>query len=74
MYQDINNCICHNTKIMKIHYPLCQTYSKTVVLKIDFQKMDHHAGGKWLIHDTQSRNDNQFQSLKLPCRISKLSS
>ena len=38
-------------------------------LKIDFQKVDQHAGGKWLIHDTKRRKDNQFQSLKLPYRI-----
>ena len=44
-------------------------------LKIDFQKVVQHAGGKWLIHDTKRRKDNQLQkSLKLPCRISKLSS
>ena len=43
-------------------------------LKFDFQKVDQHAGGKWLIHDTKRRTDNQLQSLKLPCRISKLSS
>ena len=43
-------------------------------LKIDFQKMDQHAGGKWLIHDTKRRKDNQLESLKLPCKISKLSS
>ena len=35
---------------------------------------DQHAGGKWLIHDTKRRKDNQLQGLKLPCRISKLSS
>ena len=43
-------------------------------LKFDFQKVDQHAGGKWLIHDTKRRKENQLQSLKLPCRISKLSS
>ena len=43
-------------------------------LKRDFQKVDQHAGGKWLIHDTKRRKDNQLQSLKLPYRISKLSS
>ena len=42
--------------------------------KNDFQKVDQHAGGKWLIHDTKRRKDNQLQSLKLPCRISKLGS
>ena len=59
MYQDIYNCICQNSKKKK---------------KSDFQKVDQHAGGKWLIHDTKRRKDNQLQSLKLPCRISKLSS
>ena len=43
-------------------------------LKMDFQKVDQRAGGKWLIHDTKRRKDNQLQSLRLPCRISKLSS
>ena len=43
-------------------------------LKFDFLKVDKHAGGKWLIHDTKRHRDNQLQSLKLPCRISKLSS
>ena len=41
-------------------------------LKFDFQKVDQHAGGKWLIHDTKRRKDNQLQSLKLPCRISNI--
>ena len=43
-------------------------------LEFDFRKVDQHAGGKWLIHDTKRRKDNQLQSLKLPCRIFKLSS
>ena len=43
-------------------------------LKIDLQKVDQYAGGKWLIHDTKRRKDNQLQSLKLRCRLSKLSS
>ena len=43
-------------------------------LKVDCPKVDQHAWGKWLIHDTKRRKDNQLQSLKLPCRISKLSS
>ena len=38
--------------------------------KLDFQKVDQHAGGKWLIHGTKRRKDNQPQSLQLPCRIS----
>ena len=43
-------------------------------LKVDFEKVVQHAGGRWLIHDTKLCKDNQLHSLKLPCRISKLSS
>ena len=42
-------------------------------LKIDFQKVDQHAGGNGLIHDTKRHKDIQLRSL-LPCRISELSS
>ena len=38
--------------------------------KLDFQKVDQHTGGKWLIHGTKRRKDNPLQSLELPCRIS----
>ena len=31
--------------------------------KLDFQKVDQHTGGKWLIHDTKRRKNNQLQSL-----------
>ena len=73
MYQGIYNCICQNTKKIRfiIHYVNLQP---NCCLKFDFQKVVQHAGGKWLIHDTKRRKDNQLQSLKLPCRISKLSS
>ena len=36
----------------------------------DVQKVDQHTRGKWLIHHTERRKDNQLQSLELPCRIS----
>ena len=35
-------------------------------LKFDIQKVDQHAGSKWLIHDTKRRKDNQLQSLAKP--------
>ena len=70
MYRDVYNCICQNTKKMKIYSNLQPNWC----LKIDFLKVDQHVGGKWLIHDIKRRRDNQLQSLKLPCRISKLSS
>ena len=38
---------------------------------LDFQKVDQHEGGKWLIYGTKHRKDNQLQSLEVPCRISQ---
>ena len=38
--------------------------------KLDFQNAKQHTGGKWLIHGTKRRKDNQLQSLERPCRIS----
>ena len=29
-------------------------------LEFDVQKVDQHAGGKWLIHDTKRRKDNRW--------------
>ena len=75
MYQDIYNCICQNTHTQKkIYYPFKSNLQPNRSLKFAFQKVDQHTGGKWLIHDTKRRKDNQLQSLKLPCIISKLSS
>ena len=71
--QDIYNCICQNTKNGDILSSMSHLQPNWC-LKIDFQKVDQRAGAKWLIHDTKHRNDNQLQSLKLSCRISKLSS
>ena len=45
-----------------------QTYNQ--FKKLDFQKVNQHTGGKWLIHGTKRRKDNQLQSLELSCRIS----
>ena len=73
MYQDIYNCISQNKKDEDILSSM-SNLQPNWCLKIDFQKVDQHAGGKWLIHDTKRRKDNQLQSLKLPCWTSKLSS
>ena len=73
MYQDIYNCICQNTNNEDI-LSIMLNLQHNCCLKIGFQKVDQHAGGKWLIHDTKRHKDNQLQSLKLPCRISKSSS
>ena len=34
--------------------------------KLDFQKVDQHIGGKWLVHGTNRHKDNQLQSLDSP--------
>ena len=56
----------NNQKQQKIMSNL-QTYYH---FKLDFQKVDQHTGGKWLIHGNKQRKDNLLQSLELPCRIS----
>ena len=38
--------------------------------KLDFQNVDQHTGGKWLIRDTKHRKDNKLQRLELPCWLS----
>ena len=48
---------------MKINYAL-SNQQPSCCLKVDFQNVDQHVGGKWLIH-TKRRKDNQLQSLKL---------
>ena len=37
---------------------------QTYYFKLDFQKVDQHTGGKWLIHGTKRCKDNQLQSLE----------
>ena len=39
---------------------------QTYHFKLDFQKVDQHTGGKWLIHGTKRSKNNQFQNLKCP--------
>ena len=38
--------------------------------KLDFQKVTQPTGGKWLIHGSKRRKDNQLQSVELPSRVS----
>ena len=37
-------------------------------LKVDFQKLDQHAGGKWLIHDSPA----EYPSLVARCDIKRV--
>ena len=40
-----------------------QTHSH---FKLDFQNVNQHTGGKWLIYGTKHRKDSRLQSMKLP--------
>ena len=60
----------NNQKQQKSCFPLCQIYKPTIISNYISKKVDEHTGGKWLIHGTKRRKDNQLQSLELPCRIS----
>ena len=55
---------------MKKLFSIMSHLQTTVTSKYIFKKVDQHTAGEWLIHGTKHRNNNQLQSLKLPCRIS----
>ena len=62
IYQDISirfMLICFNKKIPKTFSPV-PNIQTTCGLQIGFQKVDNHVGGKWLIHRTKSRTENQL--------------
>ena len=61
-----NNQTQQNKNVFSLMSNL-QTYNH---FKLNFQNVDQHTGGKWSIHGTKRRKDNQLQSLELPCRIS----
>ena len=39
---------------------------QTYYFKLDFQKVDQHRGGKWLIFGTKRHKDNQFKAWNSP--------
>ena len=57
------------SKIMK-KYHHCVKFTYPLSFQTRIPKVDQHTGGKWLIHGTKHRKDNQLQSLELSCRIS----
>ena len=60
----------HDNKTMKKLFSIMSNLQTHYHFKLDFQKIDQHSGGKWLIHGTKHRNDNQLQSLEIPRKIS----
>ena len=59
----------NNQKQQKVVF-LYVKLTNLLSFKLDFQEVEQHTGGKWLINGTKRRKDNQVQSLELPCRIS----
>ena len=53
--------IKNNKKVVFLYVKLTNLLS-FYHLKLDFKKMDQHTGGKWLIHGTKRRRDNQLQT------------
>ena len=51
---------------MKEPFSIVSNLQTDYNLKLNFQNMDHHTGGKWLIHGTKHHKDNQRQSLEPP--------
>ena len=47
----------------KYHHCIKFTYPLSFQTRIP--KVDQHTGGKWLIHGTKHRKDNQLQSLEI---------
>ena len=55
IYQDIYTCIYVKIQKSEDIYVLSimSNLQPNCSLKVDFRKVDQHAGGKWLIHDTK---------------------
>ena len=49
-----------NNQIQKQLFSLMSNLQTYYHFTLDFQKMDQHAGDKWLIHGTKRRKDNQL--------------
>ena len=51
--------ICRNiVRTMKKLFSIMSNFQTHYHFKLDFQKVDHYTGGKWLIHSTKHGKDN----------------
>ena len=48
-------------------YHHCVKFTYPLSFQTRIPKVDQHTGGKWLIHGTKHRKDNQLQSPKVTC-------
>ena len=51
---------------MKKVFPVMSNLQTHYYFKLDFQKVDLHPGGNWLIHGTKHHKGHQLGSLELP--------
>ena len=56
----------NNQKATKKLFSFMSNLQTSYRFQLDFQKMDQHTGGRWLIHGTKHHKDNQWQSLEPP--------
>ena len=52
-----------NNQNIKILFSFMSNLQTNYHFKLDFHKVEQQTGGKWLIHGTKCRKDNQLQSL-----------
>ena len=65
-YWELCNYIYKNiNKTMKNLFSIMSNLETHYHFKLDFQQMNQLIGGKWLIHDTKQREDNQLLSLQM---------
>ena len=50
--------VVHNQKTMKKLFSIVSNLQIDYHFKLDFQKVDQHTAGKWLIHGTKHHKDN----------------
>ena len=51
---------CETIKNNKMLFSFMSNVQTYYHFELDFQKVDRHPGGKWLIHSTKRRKDNQL--------------
>ena len=61
----------YNTQKQKSCFPYAK-HTNLLSCKLDFQKVNRHTEGKWLIHGIKRRKDNQLESLESPVEYHKV--
>ena len=56
----------NNQKQQKSCFTLWDVKRTHLSIKLDFQKVEQHTGGKWLIHGSKRRKDNDCKAWNSP--------